>query len=158
MFEPLLCRIRSELKLVIASKDPSFNNCVHNKNLDLYITHNNKTYISLTYYLQLQIPLKLANWHYESLTFSAKLHGDYLGPFLITEIVSNSSVNIMNFCADTIVQASVKHLAPWQSSLPANDEFHSWVAAGDVEERIIEKILSQEWLLLPSEMARKERS
>ncbi|KAL0219751.1 hypothetical protein P9112_005404 [Eukaryota sp. TZLM1-RC] len=49
---------------------------------------------------------------------SAKLHGDYLGPFLITEIVSNS--------------------------LPTNDEFHSWVAAGDVEEHIIEKVLSQE--------------
>ncbi|KAL0204907.1 hypothetical protein P9112_000214 [Eukaryota sp. TZLM1-RC] len=75
---------------------------------------------------------------------SAKLHGDYLGPFLITEIVSNSSVNIKNLCTGTIVQASVKHLAPWHSSLPTNDEFHSWVAAGDVEEHIIEKVLSQE--------------
>ncbi|KAL0226168.1 hypothetical protein P9112_013492 [Eukaryota sp. TZLM1-RC] len=74
---------------------------------------------------------------------SAKLHGDYLGLFLITEIVSNSSVNIKNLCTGTIVQASVKHLAPWHSSLPTNDEFHSWVAAGDVEEHIIEKVLSQ---------------
>ncbi|KAL0222753.1 hypothetical protein P9112_002143 [Eukaryota sp. TZLM1-RC] len=75
---------------------------------------------------------------------SAKLHGDYLGPFLITEIVSNSSVNIKNLCTGTIVQASVKHLAPWHTSLPTNDEFHSWVAAGDVEEHIIEKVLSQD--------------
>ncbi|KAL0209945.1 hypothetical protein P9112_010029 [Eukaryota sp. TZLM1-RC] len=75
---------------------------------------------------------------------SAKLHGDYLGPFLITEIVSNSSANIKNLCTGTIVQASVKHLAPWHSSLPTNDEFHSWVAAGDVEEHIIERVLSQE--------------
>ncbi|KAL0224218.1 hypothetical protein P9112_003608 [Eukaryota sp. TZLM1-RC] len=75
---------------------------------------------------------------------SAKLHGDYLGPFLITEIVSNSSVNIQNLWTGTIIQASVKHLAPWHSSLPTNDEFHSWVAAGDVEEHIIEKVLSQE--------------
>ncbi|KAL0206827.1 hypothetical protein P9112_012538 [Eukaryota sp. TZLM1-RC] len=75
---------------------------------------------------------------------SAKLHGDYLGPFLITEIVSNSSVNIKNLCTGAIVQASVKHLAPWHSSLPTNDEFHSWVAAGDVEEHIIEKVLSQD--------------
>ncbi|KAL0227234.1 hypothetical protein P9112_014558 [Eukaryota sp. TZLM1-RC] len=75
---------------------------------------------------------------------SAKLHGDYLGPFLITEIVSNSSVNIKNLCTGTIVQASVKHLAPWHSSLPTNDEFDSWVTAGDVEEHIIEKVLSQD--------------
>ncbi|KAL0216183.1 hypothetical protein P9112_008367 [Eukaryota sp. TZLM1-RC] len=75
---------------------------------------------------------------------SVKLHGDYSGPFLITEIVSNSSVNIKNLCTGTIVQASVKHLAPWHSSLPTNDEFHSWVTAGDVEEHIIEKVLSQD--------------
>ncbi|KAL0206925.1 hypothetical protein P9112_012636 [Eukaryota sp. TZLM1-RC] len=44
--EPWLCRIRSEQKLAIASKDPSFNNCVHNNNLDLYMTHDNKIVIS----------------------------------------------------------------------------------------------------------------
>ncbi|KAL0207718.1 hypothetical protein P9112_012346 [Eukaryota sp. TZLM1-RC] len=75
---------------------------------------------------------------------SAKLHGDYLRPFLITEILFDSSVNIKYLCTGTIVQASVKHLAPWHSSLPANDEFHSWVAAGDVEVHIIEKVLSQD--------------
>ncbi|KAL0206362.1 hypothetical protein P9112_001669 [Eukaryota sp. TZLM1-RC] len=74
----------------------------------------------------------------------AKLHRDYLGPFLITKIVSNSSVNIKNLCTGTTMQASVKHSAPWHSSLPAYDEFHSWVAAGDVEEHIIEKVLSQD--------------
>ncbi|KAL0208260.1 hypothetical protein P9112_010847 [Eukaryota sp. TZLM1-RC] len=75
---------------------------------------------------------------------SAKLDGAYLGPFLITEIVSNSSMNIKNLYTSTIVQASVKHLAPWHSSLSANDEFHSWVAAGDVEEHIKEKVFSQD--------------
>ncbi|KAL0209032.1 hypothetical protein P9112_011619 [Eukaryota sp. TZLM1-RC] len=45
IFEPWLCRIRSEQKLAIASKDPSFNNCVHNNHLDLYMTHDNKIVI-----------------------------------------------------------------------------------------------------------------
>ncbi|KAL0214501.1 hypothetical protein P9112_006685 [Eukaryota sp. TZLM1-RC] len=45
IFEPWLCRIRSEQKLSIASKDPSFNNCVHYNNLDLYMTHDNKIVI-----------------------------------------------------------------------------------------------------------------
>ncbi|KAL0206225.1 hypothetical protein P9112_001532 [Eukaryota sp. TZLM1-RC] len=70
---------------------------------------------------------------------SAKLHGDYLGPFLITDIVSNSSVKIKNLCTSTIVQASVKHLTPWRSSLPANDEFLLWVAASNVEKHIIKR-------------------
>ncbi|KAL0208447.1 hypothetical protein P9112_011034 [Eukaryota sp. TZLM1-RC] len=45
IFEPWLSRIRSEQKLAIASNDPSFNNCVHNNHLDLYITHDNKIVI-----------------------------------------------------------------------------------------------------------------
>ncbi|KAL0206366.1 hypothetical protein P9112_001673 [Eukaryota sp. TZLM1-RC] len=45
IFEPWLCRIRSEQKLVIASKDPCFNNCVHNNHLDLYMIHDNKIVI-----------------------------------------------------------------------------------------------------------------
>ncbi|KAL0216729.1 hypothetical protein P9112_008913 [Eukaryota sp. TZLM1-RC] len=112
IFEPCLCRIRSEQKLAIASKDPSFNNFGH-------------------------LILRASG-------SSAKIHGDYLGPFLITEIVFYSSVNIKNLCTGPAIQASLKHLAPWHSSLPANDECHSWVAAGDVEEHIIEKVLSQD--------------
>ncbi|KAL0225775.1 hypothetical protein P9112_013099 [Eukaryota sp. TZLM1-RC] len=75
---------------------------------------------------------------------SAKFHRDYSGPFLITEIVSNSSVNIKNLCTGTIVQASVKNLASWHSSLPTNDEFHPWGAAGDVEDTSLKQVLSQD--------------
>ncbi|KAL0209836.1 hypothetical protein P9112_009920 [Eukaryota sp. TZLM1-RC] len=45
IFEPWLCRIRSEQKLAEASKDPSFNNSVHNNHLDLYMTLDNKIVI-----------------------------------------------------------------------------------------------------------------
>ncbi|KAL0215019.1 hypothetical protein P9112_007203 [Eukaryota sp. TZLM1-RC] len=36
------------------------------------------------------------------------------------------------------------HVPPTGLFLPANDKFHSWVAAGDGEEHIIEKVLSQD--------------
>ncbi|KAL0205134.1 hypothetical protein P9112_000441 [Eukaryota sp. TZLM1-RC] len=45
-------------------------------------------------------------------SFFAKLHGNCLGPFLITENVSNGFVNIKNLCFSTIVQASINHLTP----------------------------------------------
>ncbi|KAL0206364.1 hypothetical protein P9112_001671 [Eukaryota sp. TZLM1-RC] len=45
IFELWLCRIRSEQKLAIASKDPPFNYCVHINHLDSYMTHDNKIVI-----------------------------------------------------------------------------------------------------------------
>ncbi|KAL0207305.1 hypothetical protein P9112_011933 [Eukaryota sp. TZLM1-RC] len=42
-----------------------------------------------------------------------------------------------------VVKASVKHLQPWHTSSPADDEFHSWVAAGDAKEHVIQKVPSQ---------------
>ncbi|KAL0226716.1 hypothetical protein P9112_014040 [Eukaryota sp. TZLM1-RC] len=43
-----------------------------------------------------------------------------------------------------VVKASAKHLHPWHSCLLAVDEFHSWVAANDAEEHVIQKVLSQD--------------
>ncbi|KAL0209185.1 hypothetical protein P9112_011772 [Eukaryota sp. TZLM1-RC] len=322
IFEPWLCRIRSEQKLAIASKDPSFNNCVHNNNLDLYMTHDNKIVIpkslikdtlnllhgllqgphpskaeslnklrnsdywwpnmltDMNKHLQecpscqktkpvpkLHVPPTGSLWadrlllastptllvlfqkikkatntssfsqsnglverrHRDILQNLRKLLVDFNAydvwseylpyvqllinsskssitnytpyqvifgsdvcprsdPGKILEIIESSTsessfmqeiqskfrrlnekqekaahhqaskaskltrsttpnpfeVGQLNLCTGTIVQASVKHLAPWHSSLPTNDEFHSWVAAGDVEEHIIEKVLSQD--------------
>ncbi|KAL0211070.1 hypothetical protein P9112_009368 [Eukaryota sp. TZLM1-RC] len=75
---------------------------------------------------------------------TAKLHGNYKGPFLVIDTPSTSTADIKNLCTGMVVKASVKHLQPWHSSLPADDEFHSWVAAGDAEEHVIQKVLSQD--------------
>ncbi|KAL0215489.1 hypothetical protein P9112_007673 [Eukaryota sp. TZLM1-RC] len=75
---------------------------------------------------------------------TAKLHGNYKGPFLVIDTPSTSTADIKNLCTGMVVKASVKHLQPWHSSLPVDDEFHSWVAAGDAEEHVIQKVLSQD--------------
>ncbi|KAL0220011.1 hypothetical protein P9112_005664 [Eukaryota sp. TZLM1-RC] len=75
---------------------------------------------------------------------TAKLHGNYKGPFLVIDTPSTSTVDKKKLCTGIVVKASVKHLQPWHSSLPADDEFHSWVAAGDAEEHVIQKVLSQD--------------
>ncbi|KAL0219638.1 hypothetical protein P9112_005291 [Eukaryota sp. TZLM1-RC] len=75
---------------------------------------------------------------------TAKLHGNYKGPFLVIDTPSTSTADVKNLCTGMVVKASVKHLQPWHSSLPADDEFHSWVAAGDAEEHVIQKVLSQD--------------
>ncbi|KAL0213819.1 hypothetical protein P9112_006003 [Eukaryota sp. TZLM1-RC] len=75
---------------------------------------------------------------------TAKLHGNHKGPFLVIDTPSTSTADIKNLCTGMVVKASVKHLQPWHSSLPVDDEFHSWVAAGDAEEHVIQKVLSQD--------------
>ncbi|KAL0219416.1 hypothetical protein P9112_005069 [Eukaryota sp. TZLM1-RC] len=62
----------------------------------------------------------------------------------VIDTPSTSTADIKNLCTGMVVKASVKHLQPWLSSLPAHDEFHSWVAAGDAEEHVIQKVLSQD--------------
>ncbi|KAL0205430.1 hypothetical protein P9112_000737 [Eukaryota sp. TZLM1-RC] len=66
---------------------------------------------------------------------TAKLHGNYKGPFLVIDTPLPPQLTS---------RTCVLHLQPWHSSLPADDEFHSWVAAGDAEEHVIQKVLSQD--------------
>ncbi|KAL0214764.1 hypothetical protein P9112_006948 [Eukaryota sp. TZLM1-RC] len=75
---------------------------------------------------------------------TTKLHGNYKGPFLVIDTPSPFTADIKNLGTDMVVKASLKHLQPWHSSLPADDEFHSWVAAVDAEQHVIQKVLSQD--------------
>ncbi|KAL0218348.1 hypothetical protein P9112_004001 [Eukaryota sp. TZLM1-RC] len=60
----------------------------------------------------------------------AKFYGNYKGPFLVLDTTSTSTADIKNLC--TGIAGKV------------NEKFHSWVAAGDAEEHVIHKVLSQD--------------
>ncbi|KAL0213774.1 hypothetical protein P9112_005958 [Eukaryota sp. TZLM1-RC] len=101
IFEPWLCRMRFKQKLAIVYKDHFFNNCVHNNDLDLYMTHNKivipKSLIKDTFKL-LHRPLQK---DHQSKTECLNKHrnSDYWWPNMLTDM--NKHVNEWHSCQKT---------------------------------------------------------
>ncbi|KAL0212094.1 hypothetical protein RCL1_005720 [Eukaryota sp. TZLM3-RCL] len=73
---------------------------------------------------------------------SKKLHGSYLGPFLVIEAPSSSSVTLQNLITGTTSTYASRQCKLYQTDLPDSSDLHKAVASGDSEEHLVSHIIS----------------
>ncbi|KAL0212406.1 hypothetical protein RCL1_006032 [Eukaryota sp. TZLM3-RCL] len=73
---------------------------------------------------------------------SKKLHGSYLGPFLVIEAPSSSSVTLQNLITGTTSTYASRQCKLYQTDLPVSSDLHKAVASGDSEEHLVSHIIS----------------
>ncbi|KAL0208659.1 hypothetical protein P9112_011246 [Eukaryota sp. TZLM1-RC] len=75
---------------------------------------------------------------------NSKLHGNYLGPYLVIDKPSKSTLLIKNLITGVESKASISQCKLYQSDRPTDDEFHSIVASDDTEEHLLLEVFSQD--------------
>ncbi|KAL0224566.1 hypothetical protein P9112_003956 [Eukaryota sp. TZLM1-RC] len=75
---------------------------------------------------------------------NSKLHENYLGPYLVIDNPSKSTLLIKNLITGVDSKASISQCKLYHSDKPTDDEFHRIVASGDTEEHLLLEVLSQD--------------
>ncbi|KAL0207236.1 hypothetical protein P9112_011864 [Eukaryota sp. TZLM1-RC] len=75
---------------------------------------------------------------------NSKLHGNYLGPYLVIDKPSKSTLLIKNLITGVESKASISQCKLYHFDKPTDDEFYCIVASGDTEEHLLLEVLSQD--------------